>query len=188
MPKGVLVETVLVVIALAAFAAAWFLARLLRDWVGGWLVRHHVSGDAVALGRRVVYVTLLLIGTLAALSITFQSGNLTLAGIVVATVIASFGVQDVLRNYVSGYYVLLEGHLRVGDTIDINGHVGVIEDIRLRVSLLRSEDGSLAVVPNAELFNSTVIVVPPEALRTRRSARRLRQGAQNHPAQGLEIP
>ena len=72
---------------------------------------------------------------------------------------ASFGVQDVLKDYVSGYYVLLERHIRVGDRISMDAvGMGTVTDIKLRVSLLRTDDGDLVVIPNAELFNKAVTV------------------------------
>lgn len=149
---------------LVAFGIFWYAARQFRSLVERWLLQHHVAGDAVVLGRRVVYVTLLIIGTLVALSFAFRSGNAAIAGIVAATIVASLGVQDVMRNYVSGYYLLLEHHLTVGDTIEIGTYAGVIEDIRLRVTLLRGKDGATIVVPNAELFNKTVAVRPAPPL------------------------
>jgi len=72
--------------------------------------------------------------------------------------VAALGVQDLLRDYVSGYYVLLEHHIRVGDRIAVNGHSGTVVEIRLRVSLLRTDDGDLMVVPNSELFTKPVVV------------------------------
>lgn len=173
------VQNALFVLAgLIVFAVFWYLARTVRDLVGRWLVQHHVGGDAVVLGRRVVYVTLLIVGILTALGFAFQSGNVAIFGVIVATIVASLGIQDVLKNYVSGYYVLLERHLRVGETIALeSGQGGVIEDIRLRVTLLRAKDGSQVVVPNATLFGSTVVIKPPGASR---------KGAEHDPAEGVE--
>lgn len=166
------------------FAISWVAARYLRDAFGRWLVRHHVQADAVVLGRRAVYVTLLLVGAAVAVGLAFESANVTIAGIVVATIITSFGIQDVLRNYVSGYYVLLERHIHVGDTIEFDGRSGVVHDIKLRVTLLRADDGSLVVVPNTQLFNSPVKVLPAGAVRP--VGRPSRKRAHEDPAQGLE--
>lgn len=177
-------NAVWVLVGVGAFLLFWFAARALRDMVGRWLAANHVDADAVVLGRRVAYVTLLLLGAVIALGFAFQSQNVTIAGIVAATVITSFGVQDVLRNYVSGYYLLLERHIHVGDRIDFDGHTGVVEDIRLRVTLLRGEEGSLIVVPNAQLFNSSVAVRPPGGAAAR--PRTLRKRAQQHPAENVE--
>lgn len=185
--KQVLATSIQVAAGLLAFAIFWIAARALRDLVGRWLVSRHMGADAVVLARRTVYVSLVVAGALAAVAFSFSSGNLAIAGVVAATVIASLGVQDVLRNYVSGYYILFERHLRAGELIEFNGREGVIQEIRLRVTLLRGEDGTTIVIPNAQLFNNLVAVRPPRsepAARPRRG--RLRKGAQDNPAESLE--
>jgi small conductance mechanosensitive channel len=186
--NGWVLNAIYVAAGLAVLAAFWIAARTIRDVVGRWLVSHHVGGDAVVLGRRVVYVTLMIVGILIALGFAFRSGNVTIAGLVAATIVASLGVQDVIRNYVSGYYVLLEHHLRVGDTIDIGTESGVIEDIRLRVTILRGTDGSMIVVPNTELFRSVVAVhaQAKRAERVGRAARASGKSAQDDAAEGVE--
>jgi small-conductance mechanosensitive channel len=178
-------DVAFVVLALAALALFWIAARALRDAVGRYLLAHQAGADAVVLGRRVVYAAMLLLGVLIALGLAFRSSDLTIAGVILATIVASLGVQDVLKNYVSGFYVLLERHLHVGDTVEFDGHVGVIEDVRLRVTLLRGTDGSLVVVPNSELFNSTVTVKPPRS-EPMKPDRRSAQGTDDDAAEGFE--
>src|SRR5216683_590261 len=97
-----------------------------------------------------------------AISFAVQSANVALFGIVLATFIASFGVQDVLKDYVSGYYILLERHIRVGDRITLEGvGAGTVTEVKLRVTLMKTDAGDLLVVPNSELFNKAVTVHVP---------------------------
>jgi small conductance mechanosensitive channel len=134
-------------------------ARVASRMVVGYLRRRNVRADVVQIGGRVATVVLLGLGVWFAIGFAFQSQNFTLAGILLATIVASFGVQDVLKDYVSGYYVLLERHMRVGDRISMEGVVsGTVEQIKLRVTLLKTESGDLVVVPNSELFNKAVLV------------------------------
>jgi small conductance mechanosensitive channel len=125
-----------------------------------------VRVDMVVLSRRVAYVAVIGIGVLAAFSFAFQTANVTLVGILLATVVAALGVQDLLRDYVSGYYILLERHIRVGDKIVLDGHTGDVVEVKLRVTLVRTAQGDLLVVPNSELFTKPVVVLAkgsPEA-------------------------
>src|ERR1700682_2096837 len=134
-------------------------SRFVSNLVVGALRRRNMRSDMVQIGGRVVTVLLIVLGIWFALGFAFQSQNFTLAGILLATIVASFGVQDVLKDYVSGYYVLLERHIRVGDRISMEGIVsGTVEQIKLRVTLLKTESGDLVVVPNSELFNKAVLV------------------------------
>jgi small conductance mechanosensitive channel len=148
-----------VAVALIVFAAFVVGSRLTSNFVVAALRRRNMRTDMVVTGGRVVTFALIAIGILFALGVAFSSQNLTLAGIVLATIIASFGVQDLLKDYVSGYYVLLERHMRAGDRISLEGAgSGTIIDVKLRVTLLKAENGDLLVVPNSELFNKPVTV------------------------------
>jgi small conductance mechanosensitive channel len=123
------------------------------------LRRRHMRSDVVQIGGRVATVVLIAIGIWFAIGFAFQSQNFTLAGILLATIVASFGVQDLLKDYVSGYYVLLERHIRVGDRLSMEGiGSGTVTEIKLRVTLLKTDQGDLVVVPNSELFNKAVTV------------------------------
>jgi small conductance mechanosensitive channel len=147
------------VIGLVVLALFVIGARLVSNRMVEALRRRNVRSDVVQIGGRVATVVLIGLGVIFAIGLAFQSQNFTLAGIVLATIVASFGVQDVLKDYVSGYYVLLERHIRVGDRISMDAvGSGTVTDIKLRVSLLRTDAGDLVVVPNAELFNKAVTV------------------------------
>ena len=158
-------------IGVAFFVGFWLIARLLRNLVRDLLVREHMRADAITIATRVVYFALLLLGGFVALGFATQSQDVTVIGVIAATVVASLGLQDILRNYVSGFYILFERNVRVGDTIEFADKSGVVSEVKMRVTLLKAEDGSLVVVPNAELFNNTVTVrtkpAPPVTPRKR---------------------
>jgi small conductance mechanosensitive channel len=154
-------EQALIYIAVGVIVFLVFVisSRLLSNLVVGALQRRHMRSDMIVVGSRVVTFALVGIGVMVAVGFAFQSQNLTLAGILLATLVASFGVQDLLRDYVSGYYVLFERHIRVGDRITLNGEgSGTVTEVKLRVTLLQSDSGDLVVVPNSELFNKPVTV------------------------------
>jgi len=148
-----------IVVAVIVFLVFLIGSRVVSTVVVAALKRRNVRADMVQVGGRVVAVFLIGVGLSFAIGFAFQSQNLTLAGILLATIIASFGVQDLLKDYVSGYYVLLERHIRVGDRITLEGvGSGTVTDVRLRVTLLKTDSGDLVVVPNSELFNKAVTV------------------------------
>jgi small conductance mechanosensitive channel len=150
---------VYLVIGLVVFLVFVAGSRFVSNLVVGALRRRNVRADVVKIGGRVATVFLIGLGVWFAIGFAFQSQNFTLAGILLATIVASFGVQDVLKDYVSGYYVLLERHIRVGDRISMEGvGSGTVTEIKLRVTLLKTDSGDLVVVPNSELFNKAVTV------------------------------
>src|ERR1051326_2303949 len=105
-------------------------------------------GELVVITRRVVYAAVIAIGVFFALGWAAQNANVTLFGLLLATVVAALGLQQLLQDYVSGYYVLLERHIRIGDRIGFDDITGTVSEIRLRVTLLRTDQGHLAVIPN----------------------------------------
>ncbi|MDQ2943548.1 MAG: mechanosensitive ion channel family protein [Candidatus Dormibacteraeota bacterium] len=150
---------VYIVVGVVVFLAFLVGSRIVANLVVSSLERRHMRTDAVRVASNVVTFLVLTIGVLFAVGFAFQSQNLTLAGILLASIVASFGVQDLLKDYVSGYYVLLERHIRVGDRISLEGAgSGTVTDVKLRVTLLKTDAGDLLVVPNSELFNKPVVV------------------------------
>jgi small conductance mechanosensitive channel len=152
-------QVISVVVAVIVFLGFLVGSRVISNLVVRGLERRHMRTDMVQVASNVVTVALITFGVIFAVSVAFESQNLTLAGVLLATIVASFGVQDLLKDYVSGYYVQLERHIRVGDRITMEGvGSGVVTDIKLRVTLLKSDAGDLVVVPNSELFNLPVTV------------------------------
>lgn len=62
-----------------------------------------------------------------------------------------FGAQSLVRDVITGMFLLFEGLIGVGDLVEVDGHQGTVEAIGLRVTKLREFDGSLRIVPNGSL-------------------------------------
>jgi small-conductance mechanosensitive channel len=147
---------------LVAGAAVFILFSILARFSPA-LVRRALGGPVAAeqvakIAGRVVAATLIVLGIFIGLSVVFRTQEVALTGIILGTVVASIGLQDLLRNYVSGFYVQLERNIRIGDVITIGGLTGTVTEVRLRVTFLRAADGALVVVPNSELFDNVVEV------------------------------
>jgi len=136
--------------------ATYFIARLLAGLVADRVRKRR--GELAVITRRVVYAAVIAIGVFFALGWAAQNANVTLFGLLLATVVAALGLQGLLQDYVSGYYVLLERHIRIGDRITFDESSGTVSDVRLRVTLIKSDAGDLIVVPNSELFTKAVTV------------------------------
>jgi small conductance mechanosensitive channel len=133
-------------------------ARFVAQQVAEALRRRGLRENVVIVGSRVITVALIVIGALFAFGIAVRSDNVTILGIVAAIVITSFGAQDLLKDYVSGYYILLERNIKIGDNISLERGSGTVSEVRLRVTLLQSEAGDVVIVPNSELFTHPVTI------------------------------
>ncbi|MGH7903176.1 MAG: mechanosensitive ion channel domain-containing protein [Candidatus Dormibacteraceae bacterium] len=161
--------------AVAVFAAFLLAAQLLRRLADGFLERRQSRTGAVLLGTRVLYFGFIALGAFVALAIGLRAENVALIGVLTATLVTGLGVQDLMKNYVSGFYILFEKDIKVGDVIQFGDSAGTVTEVKARVTYLRGEQGELVIVPNSELFNSTVVVKTvrePPPLQAPRARRR----------------
>jgi small-conductance mechanosensitive channel len=147
-----------VLLAGVVFVVFVVVARFVAQQVAEALRRRGIRENVVITGSRVITVALIAIGGLFAFGIAVHSDNVTILGIVGAVIITSFGAQDVLKDYVSGYYLLLERNIKIGDRISLELGSGTVSEVRLRVTILRNEAGDVVVVPNSELFTRPVTI------------------------------
>jgi moderate conductance mechanosensitive channel len=74
-----------------------------------------------------------------------------LTGAGIAGVALGLGAQSIVRDYLNGFFVLMENQFRVGDVIRIDTHEGLVEKITLRTTMLRDVEGGLHIIPNGEI-------------------------------------
>ncbi len=67
------------------------------------------------------------------------------------------GLQKIAANYVSGFTLLLDQSVRIGDMVEVNQHIGVIKEIATRYTVIRSLDGSESIIPNEIMITSPVV-------------------------------
>jgi small conductance mechanosensitive channel len=74
-----------------------------------------------------------------------------LAGAGILGLAVSFGSQSLVRDIISGFFILLENQFAVGDVIEAAGKSGVVERMTMRVVVLRDLEGTMVVIPNGEM-------------------------------------
>lgn len=73
-----------------------------------------------------------------------------------ATLAIGFAMQEVIRNFVSGVLIFTDKPFRIGDWIEWDDNAGIVEDIRMRVTRVRTFDNELLTVPNSNLTDEVV--------------------------------
>ncbi len=116
-----------------------------------------LSGNLKVVMSKVVRAVLLVIAVLIALP---------LVGIDI-TVLSVFGgalgvglglgLQKIASNYVSGFTLLLENSLKIGDMVEVGDRYGMVTQIATRYTVLRAQDGTETILPNETLITSPVI-------------------------------
>ena len=74
-----------------------------------------------------------------------------LTGAGIAGVAIGFGAQTLVKDVISGFFLLLENQVRVGDVVTINGQGGLVEALTLRTIVLRDETGAVHIFPNGSI-------------------------------------
>jgi moderate conductance mechanosensitive channel len=74
-----------------------------------------------------------------------------LAGAGILGLAVSFGAQSLVRDVISGFFILSENQFGLGDVIEVAGKAGVVEKMTLRVVVLRDLEGAMHIIPNGEL-------------------------------------
>ncbi|MEA2714324.1 MAG: moderate conductance mechanosensitive channel [Gemmatimonadales bacterium] len=74
-----------------------------------------------------------------------------LAGAGILGLAVSFGSQSLVKDIISGFFILLENQFAVGDVIEAAGKSGVVERMTMRVVVLRDLEGTMVVIPNGEM-------------------------------------
>jgi len=80
-----------------------------------------------------------------------------LAGFGIAGLAVGFGAQSLVKDVISGFFILLEDQYGVGDVVRIGDFTGVVEHMTLRSTVLRNVEGQVHVVPNGNIQHVTVM-------------------------------
>ena len=137
------------VLMVALWISAALEARLLAGAVGAQLSLRKVAANALR-------AALLTIGLLLALSaVGIDLTALSVLGGALGVGIG-LGLQKLAANYVSGFVILAERALRIGDMVRVADFEGVITDITTRYTVIRAPSGREAIVPNETLITTTV--------------------------------
>ncbi len=146
------------------FLLAWFLTGLANRVADIAIDRYLQSQEqerslteanlqrAATIARVIKGLKMVLIYTLVMLSVlqwlNLVPGSVLTLGAVFALVV-SFAAQSLVRDLVNGFLILLEDQYRIGDNVRIGAVSGMVENLNLRITQLRSDDGNLITLPNS---------------------------------------
>lgn len=135
---------------------------ILSLWISRVLDAHIMRMKHIDLNLRIVFSKLaqsILVVLAVLIALPIVGINLTVLSVFGGAlgVGLGLGLQKIASNYVSGFIILLDRSIRVGDRLMINDRVGYVTKITSRYVVLKELDGSEALVPNDVLMSNTVI-------------------------------
>jgi len=156
-------QGVRVIAILVMATVAWYLVRV----IAGRILKVADDGDETSLSIRekrantvaglltqvgriviTVFVVILVLDT-------FMNITPLLAGAGIIGLAISFGSQSLVKDVISGFFILMERQFDVGDVVAIAGKSGTVERMTLRMVMLRDLDGSIHVIPNGQISTVT---------------------------------
>ncbi|MDP6942882.1 MAG: mechanosensitive ion channel family protein [Myxococcota bacterium] len=101
--------------------------------------------------RSVARVAVVIIGSLMALETLGVNTGPILGSVAILGLAISFGSQSLVKDIVTGFFILLENQFAVGDVVTVSGQTGTVEHITLRATQVRQSNGTLHVIPNGQI-------------------------------------
>ncbi len=99
----------------------------------------------------IINLAVLLVAVLTILSTWGVDVAPLLAGIGVFGIAISFGSQSLVKDFISGFFIILEDQFHVGDTIKVASFEGVVKSISIRTTVIKDSDGNLIFIPNSKI-------------------------------------
>lgn len=147
-----------VVIAVAVIVIAAAIAKVVD-----WRISRRTLAPEVATRyrvlRRAVFALIVFVGVLSALLVIPQVRAIAggvLASSAVIGIVIGFASQRTIGNLVAGVLIAVSQPLRLGDEVEVQGVKGIVEEIGLTYTWLRTRDGDRLVVPNEKLASETI--------------------------------
>ena len=136
--------------------AMWFVVTRIGKLIKKTLLAKKISQDAVHLFTRIYFIlsiAILIFTSLEVLSIPLTAFAFVSGAIAIGV---GFGAQNIINNFISGWILMWERPIRIGDFLEVGNAKGVVETINTRSTRIRRNDGVHMLIPNSQLLENTV--------------------------------
>jgi small conductance mechanosensitive channel len=142
---------------LVVLAVFYLLARGIRHLTARSLRKFKASEHAAVVISRLSFIAVMVTGALVALGVMGVNAGALVASLGLVSVGIGFALKDVIENFLAGIIIIIQRPFAVGDAVCFGDVEGVVEDVRVRDTVIRMYDGRAVFVPNAALFSGALI-------------------------------
>jgi small-conductance mechanosensitive channel len=154
---GSAVQVSQLILVLVVIIVGYVASKLVERFTQKRLAETDLRADAAYLLQRIIFYTLIVVVAMTALALlnvplaafAFVSGAVAIG--------VGFGAQNIINNFISGWILLTERPIRIGDFIEIDSSMGVVERIGNRSTRILRVDGVHMMIPNSQLLERVVI-------------------------------
>ncbi|WP_159821211.1 mechanosensitive ion channel family protein [Colwellia sp. 20A7] len=141
-----------VLLIIGVYLTKWFVRRITTQ-----LTTQHTDPNIIHLLRRIFYIiaiTILIITILDLINVPITAFAFLSGAIAIGF---GFGAQNIINNFISGWILMWERPIRIGDFLEIEDAKGVVEEINTRSTRIKRVDGVHMLIPNSKLIENTVV-------------------------------
>jgi len=125
-------------------------------------VFYRLSYDALKNNAEIIRILIKIIGAIIVISIiiSYLSQDPLIAASIgtITAIVIGFASQSVLGNLISGLYLAITRPFRIGEKVTVFGNTGIIYDIGLLYSKLKTDEGDVILAPNTSMITTTIII------------------------------
>ncbi len=134
-----------------------FVRRIILFWIRGFLARVHMKETTSAAVEKIINYFIIFLIVLFALRVVNMPLTLfTFLGGAVAIGVG-FGAQNLINNFISGFIVMAEQPIKIGDLVEIEGTFAMVEEIGARCTRIRTSGNVHILVPNSSFLEKNII-------------------------------
>lgn len=141
----------------AVLLGTWLITIAIRKLVKIGARRSHAiqSGTLSSISRLLGYIVWT-IGFVVALQFIGIDLSMVLAASAIIAVGLGFALQDLIQNLAAGITLLVENYVSTGDTLEVDGYIGIVQKIGIRSTLLSARDGEEIIIPNTDFVSKPI--------------------------------
>lgn len=144
-----------ILMALLIFLGSIFLARFLRRLLDKMLLARGIDPETSILLGQLLYWSILVFGIITALQ-RFFDVSAFLAGLGILGFTIGFALQEIMQNFVAGMILLVQQPFDIGNFVTTSNYSGTIVAINMRTTELKTLDGRLIIIPNAQVLSNPI--------------------------------
>jgi small conductance mechanosensitive channel len=172
--------TIMIIAVAVVVVASSFIEQLLEHRYGPYLrigvvavigyfvinslanIFYKLSYESLKSNAEIIRILIRIIGAIVVISviISYLSQDPLIATSIgtITAIVIGFASQNVLGNLISGLYLAITRPFRIGDKVTVFGNTGIIYDIGLLYSRLRTDEGDVILAPNTSMVTTTIII------------------------------
>jgi len=149
-----------IIAGLIVIIVFWLIGKVIRGVFFSVSNRTNLDYRLRVLFSRLIGLSVFVLGILSAMTViipNFTFGNL-IAGLGFTSFIVGFATKDILTNLLSGVMILWQEPFKIGDNVIVKGNQGDVEEIGVRATRLKMDDGERILIPNGDMYSNALII------------------------------